>query len=69
LLPQEVLKKNFYKIYPALNNICFPSEVSNLDSFNVRLANGVIKVKMLYDEEGVLFSFTKKKERNYYLDF
>ncbi len=66
LLPQEILKK-IYKIYPALNNYLFPSEASNLDSFNVRLANGY-KSEMLYDEGSKLFSFVSKKEQKYYLD-
>ena len=66
LLPQEILKK-IYKIYPALNNYLFPSEASNLDSFNVRLANGY-KSEMLYEKGAELFSFVSKKEQKYYLD-
>lgn len=66
LFPQELLKK-IYKIYPALNNYLFPSATSNLDSFNVRLANG-FKSEMLYEKGAELFSFVSKKEQKYYLD-
>jgi asparagine synthase (glutamine-hydrolysing) len=66
LYPQDILKK-IYKIYPALNNYLFPSEASNLDSFNVRLANAY-KSEMLYEKGAELFSFVSKKEQKYYLD-
>lgn len=66
LFPHEILKK-IYKIYPALNNYLFPSEASNLDSFNVRLANAY-KSEMLYDQGAELYSFVSKKEQKYYLD-
>lgn len=66
LFPHEILKK-IYKIYPALNNYLFPSESSNLDSFNIRLANAY-KSEMLYEKGGDLYSFVSKKEQKYYLD-
>ncbi len=66
LFPQNVLKK-IYKIYPALNHYLFPSESANLDSFNVRLANGY-KSERLYEKGSELFSFVSKKEQKYYLD-
>jgi asparagine synthase (glutamine-hydrolysing) len=45
----------------------FPSEVSNLDKFNNRLANG-FKSEMILKQGADLFDFLPKKELKYYLD-
>jgi asparagine synthase (glutamine-hydrolysing) len=66
LLPEKIVK-SIYKLYPALNNYLFPSEYSNLDSFNIRLANG-FKSEMLYADGKELFSHTPKSQQKYYID-
>lgn len=66
LLPETVLKK-LYKVYPALHNYLFPSNYSNLEPFNIRLANG-FKSEVLYNEGNDIYNFIPKNTKKYYVD-